>query len=363
MEAFNTVASEPRYFEWLDAHLGGFVVNTRRPIVSANYLVLHRSSCRTIRRSRGAPGALTARSYQKVCADRRVELEEWARREVGGELVPCGICWPSNPPAKHGRGTQRAQQSPPFAERREPRSVRAPQLVGALPARWRPETRLLSIAGIRPLLASWDAATRPSQIRLKAYLEDLATRLRLEELPRSGLFFDLVVDVEVESRLSKHYDLENYLTPIALRLGHDRFVHVRALKRVGGGSSLAIGIAARDSDPLSDDWESLSLKAGSGSADKAWKLRLRAALSDMDVQELPPGPVKVDLAWRCSPTKNWVSLWKPTGDAMGPVLGEPDSRNPFNVADDRIVELSMHRASDPAVGRDVHVSLAWRGIN
>ena len=48
------------------------------------------------------------------------------------------------------------------------------------------------------------------------------------------------------------------------------------------------------------------------------------------------------------------------GDAMGPVLGEPDPRKPFNVADDRIVEISFHRDVDSAVGNDVEVGLAWQ---
>lgn len=53
-------------------------------------------------------------------------------------------------------------------------------------------------------------------------------------------------------------------------------------------------------------------------------------------------------------------LWKPTGDAMGPVLGEPDPRNPYNVADDRIVDLTLHRQIDKSIGHDIHVGLGWR---
>jgi hypothetical protein len=46
---------------------------------------------------------------------------------------------------------------------------------------------------------------------------------------------------------------------------------------------------------------------------------------------------------------------------MGPVLGEPDPRNPFNVADDRIVELLLHRDVDSGVGRPGHIGLARHG--
>jgi hypothetical protein len=68
----------------------------------------------------------------------------------------------------------------------------------------------------------------------------------------------------------------------------------------------------------------------------------------------------VQLAWRCPARRNWVSFWKPTGDAMGPVLGEPDSRNPFNPADDRIVALHLHRCIDESAGNGVRVGMWWR---
>jgi len=66
------------------------------------------------------------------------------------------------------------------------------------------------------------------------------------------------------------------------------------------------------------------------------------------------------LAWRCSATRNWVWLWKPTGDAMGPVLGEPDACHPFNPNDDRIVALALHLNADPATGHEVDVAMWWR---
>jgi hypothetical protein len=45
---------------------------------------------------------------------------------------------------------------------------------------------------------------------------------------------------------------------------------------------------------------------------------------------------------------------------MGPVLGEPDLRNPFNPKDDRIVNLQLHLNKDPGIGHDVDVGMWWR---
>ena len=176
----------------------------------------------------------------------------------------------------------------------------------------------------------------------------------MERLPAQGLFLDLLVDVQRPDRLMKHYDVENYLTPLAGRLGWQRFVMAVGRKRVGGGSRLSVGIA-RASPPESRKFVTAVVDAGSGSTTGQWKSRLRDSVAALEMPMLPPGPVALELSWRCSPALNWVALWKPTGDAMGSILGEPDSRNPFNVADDRIVSLTLHRDIDPAMGRGVHV--------
>ena len=81
------------YLAWLDANPAGFVVNTlRNP--NPNNLVLHHTSCRTIT---GQPtrGSGWTGAYVKVCSTDVDALQDWARREVGGELRPCGICKPS----------------------------------------------------------------------------------------------------------------------------------------------------------------------------------------------------------------------------------------------------------------------------
>lgn len=183
---------------------------------------------------------------------------------------------------------------------------------------------------------------------------------------RTGLFLHLSVDVQNPAHLLRHHDLENYLTPLVQRLGAAHFIFVSATKRIGGGSQLTVGVAA----PLGDHtafagWDHFTVQlAGqpTAAAAAAWKTDLRAALIGQQAMVLPPGPVDVQIAWRGgkSAERNWVEWWKPTGDAMGPVLGEPVGGNPFNPSDDHIVSLGLHLQSAPAGTTDVAVGLWWR---
>ncbi|MBL7209827.1 MAG: hypothetical protein ISS52_06990 [Dehalococcoidia bacterium] len=80
------------YLHWLNANPMGFVVNCERS-PRASYLILHHTTCGTIR---GVParGKRWTADYMKVCSLSKVELESWARIEVGGEVSPCGLCNP-----------------------------------------------------------------------------------------------------------------------------------------------------------------------------------------------------------------------------------------------------------------------------
>ena len=162
-------------------------------------------------------------------------------------------------------------------------------------------------------------------------------------------------------RLTRHYDLENFLTPLfgTRHLDAKRFVLVTAHKKVGGGSCLTVGrVRAIDEAGFREGWSHFTFRAGGGAS--VWKASLRSALAASNCEPLPPGPAEVILAWRCSPRRNWVSLWKPTGDAMGPILGEPLPKNPFYPNDDRIVRLALHRTSHADIGNTLDVAMWWR---
>lgn len=78
------------YIAWLAEHPNGFVLNCGRP-PTPSYLMLHRAMCGTIN---GTParGRSWTVIYQKVCANTKRELVDWAS-EIG-VLQPCKLCKP-----------------------------------------------------------------------------------------------------------------------------------------------------------------------------------------------------------------------------------------------------------------------------
>lgn len=231
------------------------------------------------------------------------------------------------------------------------------------PILWEPETIITTIPDITPRLASWDKHTYPSQIRLQTYLDELMSALPPLPSEHSALFLHLDVDVLISAHLLKHHDLENYLTPLfgMKRLDAARFVLVSARKYVGSGSRLQLGIARPvTNDHLTDDWNHFTYTAQGSVQSKRWKENLRNALAATKPLPLRNSAVDVQIAWMCSPKRNWVALWKPTGDCMGPILGEQNLLRPFAPNDDRIVNLRFHRTLDNTVGNDIHIHMWWR---
>jgi len=226
---------------------------------------------------------------------------------------------------------------------------------------WQPGPIERQVEGISPLLASWERNSHPAQVRLRTYLDDLAVKL-LPLSDDSPLYLRLEVDVGSPERLLRHYDLENYLTPLfgSRSLPSARFFLVTARKYVGGGSRVAWGKAFPVPPANDNQWASFTINAGSGATQKSWKERIRTALSASNPAALPPGPARVRLAWRCASRRNWCSLWKPTGDAMEPVLGVANALRPYHLDDDRIVDLEFHRNVDNTLGHDVEVGMWWR---
>lgn len=229
---------------------------------------------------------------------------------------------------------------------------------------WTHGTILYTLAGLHPVLESWNSKTHPDQIKLQTYLDSLQSALAPILANRTELFLHMEIDVANPRHLLHNHDLENYLTPVVRRLGASHFILVSAIKRVGSGSQLTIGIAQSLSSPTQmKTWNHFSCSPHGSASSRQWKIALQAALAHTHPSLLPPGPVEVQLAWRCSPNRNWVNLWKPTGDTMGPVLGIPNPSQPFNPADDRITSLSLHLNTDTTMGHDVDVGMWWRPLS
>jgi hypothetical protein len=231
---------------------------------------------------------------------------------------------------------------------------------------WTQDEILKIITDFEPLLASWNKNTDQAQVRLQTYLNQLTIQLKPFLVDQNNLFLHLDVDVHQPKHLLHQRDLENYLKPLFGRrwLNVSHFVFVSARKYVGGGSRLLLGIARPLTDSTTlEGWKHFSCAAGSGTQERQWKVNLRAALATSHSPLPPMHSVEVQLAWRCSPKRNWTELWKPTGDSMGPILGEPNPRNPFDPNDGRIISLGLHLNSNPTSGHKVDVGMWWRSAD
>jgi hypothetical protein len=173
------------------------------------------------------------------------------------------------------------------------------------------------------------------------------------------LFLHFEVAVQGERHLLEDHDLENYLTPLfgTQCLDPNCFALVTAKKKVGGMSFLRIGAIPEQPSSDSRAWETcppILLSAGLAES-RERKEQLRAHLAKWG-QPIADGPVAVEMTWRCSSKRNWVNLWKPTGDAMAPILGGKG----FNPRDDRIVALAFRHELDETLNHSVQVAVRWR---
>lgn len=190
------------------------------------------------------------------------------------------------------------------------------------------------------------------QRRLLPFLDEAAA---LVENFRTDKPWTLRLDVgrSPERDLLNGADLDNYLKPLATRLNDPHLVSVWCTKQYGRHSYLRADFAhetlARTAKPL--------LAMPTASYEKqAYKEQIQAAVADTDV--LPPGPVRLELAFLVGPGRKWWHLWKPTIDALEPLLGRDSFESrPWHPADGRITELGMHLAVDPALGHDVSVAI------
>jgi hypothetical protein len=208
---------------------------------------------------------------------------------------------------------------------------------------------------VEPQLASWDAAGHPAQIRLAVFLDHVESIIAPTLSTNPG---QLVVELTVglprsTSLVTGGRDLDNYLYPIAQRLGSHRLAAVFG-RKTHGPSRLKFSPA----QPSSDRTPMFVARMTGSYERRAWKAALRDRLLDVGVEPVAPGPVALDVAITIGPSRNWANLWKPLFDAMGPVLGE-DPHRPFHPHDDRIVSLGLHHHIDPGIGHDVIIAAWW----
>lgn len=185
----------------------------------------------------------------------------------------------------------------------------------------------LAALEVAPQLASWERAGHPSQVRLATYLDVL------EQMAASGavdavapLAVELVVGLPESVPLTTGgRDLDNYLLPIATRLGAGRLV--AAFGRKTHGQSCFAVEAARVRVPDSLPMFATQLTGSYVRAE--WKTTLSERLRMAGVLQAPPGQVGLEIGIVAGTGRNWTALWKPLLDLFGPLLGESPDR-PFH---------------------------------
>ena len=208
---------------------------------------------------------------------------------------------------------------------------------------------------VKPQLASWDRAGHPGQVKLARFLAhvDAIAGPVLAAVP-GRVAVELIVGFSDGVSLTEGgHDLDNYLFPVAARLGPERVAAVFG-RKIHGPSSLAVGPARPGpAGPVPQ----FSTRIAGSYERKEWKQQLHDRLA-VRAAAIGPGPAGLTIALTTGPGRNWASLWTPLIDAFGPVLGEDPTR-PFHPHDDRIVSLALHHAIDTGIAHDVSIDAWW----
>ena len=365
------IDDDESYLDWLAANPESFVINAARNPAST-YLVLHRARCGTIG-GQPAHGDRWTADYVKYCGE-RAELEAFARDHLAGDLRSCGLCLrrsvERHQPSTSPVGPARAPQGGTGASRASGQDARplpaalATALTGTAAASAPPPVMFAmpdsqpAQLPAAPRLASWNRADDPAQVRLEAYLAAAEQLL----LPRCGrltgpLALRLDVGLPPATPLLDQRDLDNYLYPLAARLGKTigpRLVSVWGIKQHCRASFARIEPATPIS-ARSPSGHRYTVRTSTSSQSTAFKQQVHDQLSGAAM--LPDGPVSMQLSFTVGPGRNWLGLWKPTIDAQGRILGHTNPSRPWHPQDGRIVELGLHCQVDHTLGNDVLITI------
>jgi hypothetical protein len=206
---------------------------------------------------------------------------------------------------------------------------------------------------VKPQLASGERAGHPSQVKLRRFLAHVdAIAGPVLAAGRGRVAAELIVGFSDGVSLTDGgHGLDNYLFPVAQRLGPQRVAAIFG-RKIHGPSSLAVGPAQPGTAGASPRFS--ARMAGSYERTEWKQLHDRLAVQAATID---PGPAGLTIAVTTGPGRNWASLWKPLIDAFGPVLGE-DPR-PFHPHDDRIVSLGLHHTIDTSISHDVIIDAWW----
>lgn len=202
-----------------------------------------------------------------------------------------------------------------------------------------------------PRLASWNKVSGPDQELLRGYLDD--TSELLAPIMVSSGPWALILDVGFPRGrdLIDMADLDNYAYPLAARLRNERLVTVWCTKRHADTSRVLVAPAQGRTAPD----RTYTVRTTVSAESLAYKEQIRSAVAG--AAQIPPGPVQLQIAFVVGPGRNWTNLWKPTIDALDPLLGRTRPDRDWHPNDGRITELALHVHVDPSLHHDVVASI------
>lgn len=206
-----------------------------------------------------------------------------------------------------------------------------------------------------PRLASWNKATDPDQIRLREYLEDTG-ELLADSMPAGAWALRLDVGLPIGRDLIDMADLDNYIFPLARAIGNDHLVSAWCTKRHAEESAVRVSAARETVAP----GEVFVLRTTASAGTVAYKEQVRAVVAQ--AEEIPGGAVRLQVAFAVGPRRNWLNLWKPTIDALDPLLGRTRETRDWHPKDGRITELGLHLTQNPELGHDVELAIAAEAL-
>src|SRR3989337_2980422 len=124
---------------------------------------------------------------------------------------------------------------------------------------WQRGHELVSVT-TQPLLASWERSTDPAQVRLQRYIDDIERAFRPKLKTADSYYLSIEVGLPDSIDILHHYDLENYLTPVAHRLHDLPIVLACATKKRGRLSRVLMGAALPLAPTSFDRWQHVSAK-------------------------------------------------------------------------------------------------------
>ena len=210
--------------------------------------------------------------------------------------------------------------------------------------------KLVLRAAPRP--ASWNRSSDPDRIALREYLTETVDQAMPLIPPTGPWAMCLEVGVPPNRALTTAADLDNYAKPLASALPRERLIAVWCSKRHAESSHLVIGPVQRTSPPS----DQIQVRTTASADTVNYKQQVRDALSG--TAELVEGPVRLQIAFGVGPTRNWLNLWKPTIDALDPLLGRTYPDRDWHPRDDRIVDLGLQVTVDPRLRFEVELSIA-----